>query len=172
MPPWLRLWLTISPDASRWLNRPTAIARPVLPFVPPSGAEPMAAQACSVWSGLGAIRWGRSGSFQRFFIRWRDDRVVFWQRKRGLRLQTPGIGGGKEIRTPDPLLAKQMLYQLSYAPAATLVSSQSRPSGLDVPRATVHPALQLCHTIPGVTPLDDDWVAGRITRSVPMVPVF
>ncbi len=24
--------------------------------------------------------------------------------------------GGKEIRTPDPLLAKQMLYQLSYAP--------------------------------------------------------
>ena len=25
-------------------------------------------------------------------------------------------GGGKGIRTPDPLLAKQMLYQLSYAP--------------------------------------------------------
>jgi hypothetical protein len=25
-------------------------------------------------------------------------------------------GGDKEIRTPDPLLAKQMLYQLSYIP--------------------------------------------------------
>ena len=25
-------------------------------------------------------------------------------------------GGGGEIRTRDPLLAKQMLYQLSYAP--------------------------------------------------------
>ena len=26
------------------------------------------------------------------------------------------VGGGKEIRTPDLLLAKQPLYQLSYAP--------------------------------------------------------
>lgn len=25
-------------------------------------------------------------------------------------------GGAKEIRTPDPLRAKQMLYQLSYGP--------------------------------------------------------
>ncbi len=25
-------------------------------------------------------------------------------------------GGDKETRTPDPLLAKQMLYQLSYIP--------------------------------------------------------
>jgi hypothetical protein len=25
-------------------------------------------------------------------------------------------GGAEEIRTPDPLLAKQMLYQLSYSP--------------------------------------------------------
>lgn len=25
-------------------------------------------------------------------------------------------GGGKRIRTDDPLLAKQMLYQLSYTP--------------------------------------------------------
>ena len=30
-------------------------------------------------------------------------RVFFW-------------GGDKEIRTPDPLLAKQVLYQLSYTP--------------------------------------------------------
>ena len=26
-------------------------------------------------------------------------------------------GGGKEIRTPDPVLAKHMLYQLSYTPS-------------------------------------------------------
>ena len=26
------------------------------------------------------------------------------------------IGGGMRIRTADPLLAKQMLYQLSYTP--------------------------------------------------------
>ena len=26
------------------------------------------------------------------------------------------IGGGKEVRTPDPLLAKQVLSQLSYTP--------------------------------------------------------
>ena len=29
------------------------------------------------------------------------------------------IGGGKRTRTDDPLLAKQMLYQLSYAPLFT-----------------------------------------------------
>ena len=28
-------------------------------------------------------------------------------------------GGGKEIRTPDPLLAGQVLYQLSYTPVYT-----------------------------------------------------
>lgn len=27
-------------------------------------------------------------------------------------------GGAEEIRTPDPLLAKQMLYQLSYSPTS------------------------------------------------------
>jgi hypothetical protein len=32
---------------------------------------------------------------------------------------TAGEGGGdEETRTPDPLLAKEMLYQLSYAPIA------------------------------------------------------
>jgi hypothetical protein len=29
------------------------------------------------------------------------------------------IGGREEIRTPDPLLAKQMLSQLSYTPTVT-----------------------------------------------------
>ena len=28
-----------------------------------------------------------------------------------------GGGGDEETRTPDPLLAKEMLYQLSYVPA-------------------------------------------------------
>ena len=28
-------------------------------------------------------------------------------------------GGDEETRTPDPLLAKEMLYQLSYVPRAT-----------------------------------------------------
>ena len=28
------------------------------------------------------------------------------------------FGGGKRIRTDDPLLAKQVLYQLSYTPVA------------------------------------------------------
>ena len=32
-----------------------------------------------------------------------------------------GVGGDEETRTPDPLLAKEMLFQLSYAP--------SRPDG-------------------------------------------
>ena len=27
------------------------------------------------------------------------------------------LGGGKEVRTPDPLLAKQVLSQLSYTPS-------------------------------------------------------
>ena len=30
---------------------------------------------------------------------------------------TGGGGGDEETRTPDPLLAKEMLYQLSYVPA-------------------------------------------------------
>ena len=30
------------------------------------------------------------------------------------------IGGGKEVRTPDPLLAKQVLSQLSYTPSFTI----------------------------------------------------
>tara|TARA_B100000459_G_C8559815_1_gene193471 strand:+ start:563 stop:712 length:150 start_codon:yes stop_codon:yes gene_type:complete len=33
---------------------------------------------------------------------------------------TKKYGGGMRIRTADPLLAKQMLYQLSYAPVKFL----------------------------------------------------
>ena len=32
-------------------------------------------------------------------------------------LSWPAGGGDEETRTPDPLLAKEMLYQLSYVPA-------------------------------------------------------
>ena len=35
------------------------------------------------------------------------------------------IGGGMRIRTADPLLAKQMLYQLSYAPVDCLSGNKS-----------------------------------------------
>ncbi len=33
----------------------------------------------------------------------------------GARYQQPGHGAGEGIRTPDPLITNQMLYQLSYA---------------------------------------------------------
>ncbi len=33
------------------------------------------------------------------------------------------FGGGKEIRTPDPLLARQVLYQLSYTPRYKLIKT-------------------------------------------------
>ena len=38
---------------------------------------------------------------------------------RDVRLATmlAGVGGDEETRTPDPLLAKETLYQLSYVPA-------------------------------------------------------
>ena len=37
-------------------------------------------------------------------------------------------GGGKRIRTADPLLAKQVLFQLSYTPAgSSLPACQIRP---------------------------------------------
>ena len=35
------------------------------------------------------------------------------------RTRGPITSGGEEIRTPDPLLAKQVLYQLSYAPSVS-----------------------------------------------------
>lgn len=35
-------------------------------------------------------------------------------------------GGAEEIRTPDPLLAKQMLYQLSYSPMLCAIEAKVR----------------------------------------------
>ena len=34
----------------------------------------------------------------------------------GSSVRCPGGGGDEETRTPDPLLAKEMLFQLSYVP--------------------------------------------------------
>ena len=34
------------------------------------------------------------------------------------------VGGDEEIRTPDPLLAKEMLFQLSYAPSRSVVTGR------------------------------------------------
>ena len=36
----------------------------------------------------------------------------------------PKYGGGKEIRTPDPLRARQVLSQLSYTPILYVLSSK------------------------------------------------
>ena len=51
-----------------------------------------------------------------------------------LRIDGGGISGGdEETRTPDPLLAKEMLYQLSYVPAPSpgrwwaILDSNQRP---------------------------------------------
>ena len=37
-------------------------------------------------------------------------------------------GGAEGTRTPDPLLAKQMLYQLSYSPTGSTVANIGRES--------------------------------------------
>jgi hypothetical protein len=50
-----------------------------------------------------------------------------------LRWRSDGGGGDEETRTPDPLLAKEMLYQLSYVPAPgggewwAILDSNQRP---------------------------------------------
>jgi hypothetical protein len=45
------------------------------------------------------------------------------------------FGGREEIRTPDPLLAKQVLSQLSYTPTAQLLHSKAFPK---IPESFVH----------------------------------
>ncbi len=75
------------------------------------------------WRGSGpsrsAGRWARGSSR----IRGADGRLEEAGRaigSHGIRLRwlvPTGIGGGdEETRTPDPLLAKEMLYRLSYVP--------------------------------------------------------
>ena len=40
------------------------------------------------------------------------------------------LGGGKEVRTPDPLLAKQVLSQLSYTPVSRKYATPDSLVGL------------------------------------------
>ena len=44
-----------------------------------------------------------------------------------------GNGGDEEIRTPDPLLARQVLSQLSYAPMKRYIIKMVGLSGLEPP---------------------------------------
>ena len=44
----------------------------------------------------------------------------------------PSLGGAGEIRTRDPLLAKQMLYQLSYDPRQGLYSDAIKNKSLKI----------------------------------------
>ena len=48
--------------------------------------------------------------------------------------RTPGIGGGKRVRTADPLLAKQVLSQLSYTPLDPLLVSAAAGTLVGGPR--------------------------------------
>ena len=58
------------------------------------------------------MRWGDPRPSDR--LRDRDERLLQLRRPaKG----SSGVGGDEEIRTPDPLLAKEMLCQLSYVPA-------------------------------------------------------
>ena len=45
---------------------------------------------------------------------------------------TPIFGGDDRTRTDDPLLAKQVLYQLSYAPAETATTIIPRRGSINV----------------------------------------
>jgi hypothetical protein len=57
-----------------------------------------------------------------------------------------GGSGGKRVRTADPLLAKQVLYQLSYAPAAGLPRrGRLVPGGRDFPKIR---KVKLCAATP------------------------
>ena len=65
----------------------------------------------------------------------------------------PIYGGGKEIRTPDPLLARQVLSQLSYTPRVGLNGlepSTSRLSGVRSNQLSYRPIVV---EVKGVEPL-------------------
>ena len=47
------------------------------------------------------------------------------------RVAASADGGDEETRTPDPLLAKEMLYQLSYVPPGLPVREMVGVSGLE-----------------------------------------
>ena len=53
-----------------------------------------------------------------------------------------GAGGDDRIRTGDPLLAKQVLSQLSYIPLARATRARTRPDRRRQPRDRERPALE------------------------------
>ena len=72
--------------------------------------------------------------------------VVFKEQRLFVRLPdvVSGIGGDEENRTPDPLLARQVLSQLSYAPIRTFSLT-----GLDL---SMYPVLIRCFFFPPLCP--------------------
>lgn len=68
--------------------------------------------------------------------------VYFFKRQKyrsPFSLNTNRFGGAERDRTADPLLAKQVLSQLSYSPSSS-ITSRTKPQG----SATIHIA---CHSI-------------------------
>ena len=54
-----------------------------------------------------------------------------WDRRAGTSHHDQHIEGGDErTRTADPLLAKQVLYRLSYVPEASIIDAALSPSGV------------------------------------------
>ena len=58
----------------------------------------------------------RSAGSTRSSVRWKRSRLQCRVPLCARRFLAPGSGGDEETRTPDPLLAKEMLFQLSYVP--------------------------------------------------------
>ena len=57
--------------------------------------------------------------------------------KNPTRLREALFCGDKEIRTPDPLLAKQVLYQLSYTPDLPEIFRSVGPRGVEPRTSTL-----------------------------------
>lgn len=55
-----------------------------------------------------------------------DAKLVFLQKTNAVSLNTNRFGGAERDRTADPLLAKQVLSQLSYSPISSIAQDTSR----------------------------------------------
>jgi hypothetical protein len=70
----------------------------------------------------------------------RDDANFYFFKDKDTPLaSTPNLGGAERDRTADPLLAKQVLSQLSYSPIQVLHQTASQPSGSANNQASVLP---------------------------------
>ena len=72
-----------------------------------------------------------------------------------IRIQRTRLGGADRDRTGDPLLAKQVLSQLSYSPTYRMVGlgrvelPTSPLSGVRSNQLSYRPVLERCHLLPG-----------------------